>query len=185
MKILLDLDEVLADFVGAACTAWGTTRPAVERHWPAGVWDLVPPLGRALGQPLTPADFGARLRDRPDFWAGLAPLPWATPLLDWLTTEVGRPETVYLVTSPSLCPSSYAGKAQWVARSLGPHWLERLILTGRKELLAGYDRLLIDDREESVGRFRAAGGRGIVFPAHHNSLHAHRDDPLTYVKSQF
>lgn len=39
------------------------------------------------------------------------------------------------------------------------------IMTARKELLAGADAILIDDRLENVEEFRKAGGEAVLFPS--------------------
>ena len=85
MKIFLDVDEVLADFVGGACAVWGTTEAEVLPYWEPGVWNMIPPLSRALGLPvtLTEEEFWAAIVERGDrFWLNLRPLPWAGRVID-------------------------------------------------------------------------------------------------------
>lgn len=181
-RIFLDMDEVLVDFVGGACRRWGVTVEAVRSNWPVGEWDIVPPLSKVVnavprGQrpdwsALTEAEFWRHIHDRgPDFWCNLEPHPW---LEDLLTAVRAVTPDWYIVSSPSRCPSSHAGKATWLKRYFGPLF-DRFLLTPHKHLLAGPGAVLIDDREETVERFVAHGGRGILFPAYHNSRHADRD----------
>lgn len=177
MRILLDMDELLSDFVGGACREWGKTAAEVEQHWEPGRWDIVPPLAAALGEPLTDLAFWDRLHNRAEFWAGLDPLPWVDELVD---AAARWTDDWWVVTSPSHCPSSYYGKAQWLKRQFGRRF-DRFHLTPHKHLFARADTLLIDDRDDNVDRFIAAGGKGLVFPRHHNSQHRHKGDPLKYV----
>lgn len=185
MKIFLDLDEVLADFVGGACQAWGVSREAVEAEWPAGEWDIVPPLGRVLKANDPTTDWGEDMFWRiisdmgEFFWSKLRPLPWMGEVIDLVRYHAG--DDWLIVTSPSHCPTSYAGKARWVDRYLGRDGLRRLVLTTNKPAIGGPGAVLIDDREETVRRFEKVGGRGILFPRLHNSRHNERHDPLAAV----
>jgi len=176
VRILLDLDEVLCDFVGAACGAWGVRKEEVLRHWEKGVWDLIPPLSRALGRerPLLEAEFWDRINGSEMFWAKLEPTPWARGVLA-LTQEIT--EDWHVISAPSSCVSSYCGKVRWLKRFFGIRF-DRFAITPHKEIFAGESVILIDDRDTNIERFCAAGGQGIVFPRHHNSEHPYQDNPL-------
>lgn len=190
MKIFLDMDEVLADFVGGACRAWGITREVVEQYWPAGAWDIIPPLTVALSKQRCPGtsgfppsmghdEFWEHINGSEDYWLDLEALPWArvvTNLMYWVTDDW------YIVSAPSRCPYSYSGKVKWLQRFFSPAF-NRFVLTSHKHLLAGPNTLLIDDRDSNVEEFVAAGGAGIVFPRHHNSQHLFKSDPVKYLKN--
>lgn len=183
-KFLLDMDEVLTDFVGGAAELWGVSREAVVEYWEASKWDMVPPLSKALGRSETMSDteFWDRLKTCPNtgsepFWLGLKPLPWIEDVI----ALVRRYSSEWRVcTSPSLCPGSYSGKVKWLKRYFGEGF-NHVIPTSDKDWLARPGTILIDDREETVKRFRAEGGEAILFPAHHNSLYRHKDKPVEYV----
>ena len=111
MRILLDMDGVLVDFISGACAAWGVSSEDVLRYWQPGEWDIVHPLCLALGfpEPISNNQFWARL-EGDSFWLGLEPLPWLDDLLELVK---GYTKDWHIVTSPSLCPTSYDGKVKW------------------------------------------------------------------------
>ena len=173
--ILLDMDEVLCDFVGGALTIHGWTWEQFEQKTQPGRWGLPELLG------LSKADFWMPInRMGSQFWTDLVPMPWLYDLIALI-------EPICLewkiVTTPSRHPSSAAGKLQWMERYLRTH-NQKYDLTNDKSGLANENTILIDDRETTVREFIAAGGHGIVFPARHNSLLQHRYNPLPYVKRQ-
>lgn len=188
MKIFLDLDCVLADFVGGACKAHGLEVADVLPLWPPGEYGMVAPVGRALGKrdgdgavPFTDAHFWEPLNGSRAFWADLPTLPWAVDLLElaWSVSD-----DWYIITAPSWCDECIPGKMEWCRRFLGLGCAEfdGLIPTRHKSLLAGPGRILIDDNENNVAGWEAEGGRGILFPSHHNRLHRWKDDPLARVR---
>jgi 5'(3')-deoxyribonucleotidase len=192
MRIPLDMDDVLVDFVGGAAALWGLTTEDLLPYWDIGVWDVVPPLGRALhardgthpngmGVP----EFWAKIGGHPGFWEDLRPLPWCDSLL---TLVASFTDDWYIVSSPSRAPSSWSGKVRWLKDYFGEEF-NRIVLTRHKHLLAGPGVVLIDDRESNVLEFttdrdgRPTGGDGVVFPKYHNRNHAHRADPVRYVRT--
>jgi len=178
--ILLDMDGVLADFVGAALRVHGIGREtfdAVHERQP-GNYDLAAPLGMTENEFWEPINqSGYR------FWQDMEPTPWFDRVITLAEETVGQ--NWFIVTSP--CRDRAAcclGKHLWVENHLG-RTFDRLIPTGYKHLLARKDAILIDDREETVEKFRkAGGGRGIVFPTQHNSLYAFKHRPVSYVREQ-
>lgn len=186
MRILLDLDEVLCDFVGGVCNYWAITQDALLPHWEPGSWDIVSPLGRTLVNhrrrltPITTQEFWNTLRWNATFWETLKPLPNMEDVLR--VARWADPEFV-LVTTPSRCSSSYVGKLNWVRRHLGERF-NRFVLTGDKSLMAHPDAVLVDDKEENVVRFQEAGGRGILYPRYHNRLYNIRTNPIPHLLNQ-
>jgi len=176
--ILLDMDGVLTDFVGAALQVHGIGRKefdVVYERYPA-VYDFHP-LGMTddeFWEPINKA--GSK------FWRDIKPTPWYDSMITLVEKSVGR--NWYIVTSPSRDRSACClGKCLWVEQHLGQSF-DRMIPTGYKHLLARKDAILIDDRQETVEKFRAAGGRSIIFPTQHNSLYAFKRDPVSYVQKQ-
>jgi 5'(3')-deoxyribonucleotidase len=192
VRILLDMDDVLVDFVGGAAALWGLTTAELLPHWDLGVWDCVPPLGRALharecthpdGMGMT--EFWRRLDANPYFWDNLRPLPWCDSMLAVVASFTGD---WYIVSSPSESPSSWSGKVRWLKNYFGEEF-NRFVLTRHKHLLAGPGVVLIDDRESNVLEFttdrdgRPTGGEGVVFPKYHNRNHPYSGDPVRYVRT--
>ena len=182
MRILVDLDEVLVDFIGGACRAWGVEPSLVRKHWPIGEWDIVPPLAVALNrpEPMSQSEFWEQLEGKEEFWTGLRAHSWLGELLALVSMTT---DDWFIVSSPSLCPSSHSGKVRWLKDFFGRKFT-RFILTNHKEILAGSQVILIDDSDRNIEKFVDNGGRGIIFPAHHNTKYAFANDPLHYVKEQ-
>lgn len=173
MPILVDMDEVLTDFTGAACAVHGTTREQLEENRLPGVWDIDESMY------LTAEEFWEPINKLEDhFWQGLNELPWCDEVLEWVRSL----ETDWaIVTSPSWSPCSAYGKIRWLQRKFGEEFRD-YVITPRKELLATSSTILVDDRPKNIQDFSKAGGRGILFPTMGNVLHKHADNPVSYLK---
>lgn len=190
MRILLDLDCVLADFVGAAAKLWGFTFTDLKPFWPAGEYGIVPPLSRRIaleagrGWSLSESAFWATIEGCPGFWTDIPKLPWADELLDLVRSAT---DDWWIVTAPSRCPRCIPEKREWVNNLLGVKpgdWLGRhFVPTSHKELMAKPEVLLIDDHEDNCRKFAHEGGYPILFPVWHNRLHHLHDNPMPAVKT--
>ena len=104
-----------------------------------------------------------------DFWQYL---PWmydGREILRAITDTFGL-EKIYLLTSPMPNIESPTGKWLWISDNL-PVYLKRTIITqAPKHLLARPNTLLIDDKDENINEFEAAGGQGILVPRPYNCL---------------
>jgi hypothetical protein len=175
MRVLLDMDDVLCDFVGGAAWLWGATLRDLEPLWPREEWSMVPPLSRYVygkSGRLQERDFWRRVTAcGENFWTGLLPHPWLMELTDGVAALTAD---WHVVTSPSvvLCPASYSGKARWLMQHL-PHVYKRggYVPTMHKHLLANPFTVLVDDKPSNVEAFREAGGLGVLFPRHWNAEH--------------
>lgn len=181
-RIILDQDELLTDFVGAACKLWGTTTQEVVKNWEPGKWDMTGPVGlTVLGKKLTDEEFWERINGDDEFWENMPSTPFRQELLA-VVVQVVR-DNYHIVSSPSRCPTCYNGKVKWLKREFGNEF-NRFALTPHKEIFAQPGVLLIDDRDSNVENFIKHGGAGIVFPTHHNSKHEFKHDPVLYVYEQ-
>jgi len=172
VRILIDLDEVLVDFAGAAARVHGWTRERLNEVHTPGIWSIVEPMG------LSNTQFWRKINELGSFfWSELKPLPWAEDLLSWVKLVT---DDWWIVTSPSFSPHSYVGKLLWLRGYFGEDF-DRFIITKHKYLLANPETLLIDDREEAVAKFRNWGGLGAVFPSRHNGLHCFAYNPVAYL----
>jgi rfaE bifunctional protein nucleotidyltransferase chain/domain len=154
--ILLDLDGVLVDFVGA--------------------------MARALNLPYKPEEFkgdydvGKHFGLRTDLFSLFGPDFWEA--CDWMSdgreilevvTQAGGAENVWICSSPTHESSSPMGKLRWIEKHLDDRWARRYVFTPHKGLLARPGTILIDDSDEVVRNFEAAGGRAILVPRPWNS----------------
>lgn len=180
MRILVDMDEVLADFVGGVARAFSIPLSEIEQHWEAGCFDIIQPLNKALPASLSEGEFWSRL-EWPGFWGGLDRLPWATRLIK----AIGEiTDNYFVVTSPSRGRYCMWEKQDWLNRFFGVAWWDRMIPTPHKAEFAEPNTVLIDDRESTIDAFRKRGGSGILFPRHHNRLRGMKSDPLGHVLAE-
>lgn len=175
MRIYCDLDEVITDFVGGACVRASVGKSHLLNCWTKGVWGIEEPMRLAykIQHPdqterfRKPSDFWNMCADA-EFWVDLQTHTWADRLLSYLKNL--DPE-FKILTSPTRSIGCWTGKVTWFKRYFGETF-DNFIITPHKHLLASRDAILIDDREETIERWNRDGGKGILFPAHHNSLHA-------------
>jgi len=73
--------------------------------------------------------------------------------------------TPYILTAPSLDPGSKQGKREWVKKELDGAKAIYFRKASLKPEFSGKNRILIDDREDTIEAWRAKGGIGI----HHSS----------------
>jgi 5'(3')-deoxyribonucleotidase len=163
-QIFIDLDGVLADFISAAFVVHlshydPTTYPRME-------WSIAKVLG------ITEDQFWQKIdAAEPNFWPKLSPYEWSEAIVAHAQASAER---VAFLSTPSLHPSCHYGKRQWASKYFPK---VELILCKSKELLAAPGRILIDDNDGNVTKWRKAGGIGILFPQPWNSNHQFCDDP--------
>jgi 5'(3')-deoxyribonucleotidase len=163
--IFLDVDEVLVDWVGATLELLGYDPADVHARWSEHdprPWDLFAVIDHTPSQAWQKIDAAGA-----DFWAHLPLLPGAQELYE--TCRAFAPTV--LLTSPSLCPSSHAGKAAWMKTVFGRDFRDYLI-GSVKHRCAHPGALLIDDSPKNCAAFREHGGHAILFPGCGNELYA-------------
>lgn len=170
MRVLVDMDGVLACFVTGMCRAHGRPNPFEDgthggRYFIDEIWGMEP------AEFWEPADEA--------FWAGLDPTPEAHELVALLEAEFGI-ESLCLLSSPSANLGCIPGKLRWIDKHF-PQFSRRFLFGTQKQFCAGPDHLLIDDWEHNVESFRAAGGHAVLFPRPWNPLGG-GDDGLSRVK---
>lgn len=153
MKIFLDMDGVLADFVGGACKAHNRTCYDHPSHY--GEFQLEKIWG------ITPAEFWKPTNSF-EFWASLAKTPEADMIVETAVKLVGW-ENIAILTSPSLHESCVPAKRYWIEKYY-PRLTKNMIFAWGKGFIAGPGKLLVDDRDRNVDDFRAAGGQAVLVP---------------------
>ena len=146
-KVYLDMDGVLADFDQRFEDISGMKPKEFEdKYGTKAFWNLIDEENKI------------------SFWVGIKPMPGAADLI-----KAVKKYNYELLTSPSAKKQSYLGKILWVRNHsdiLGGK--PRINFKRAKEKhevkpeLAKTD-ILIDDREDTIGRWNAAGGTGIVY----------------------
>jgi 5'(3')-deoxyribonucleotidase len=179
-RILLDMDCVLADFLGGYARLLNIPVGLLLAHWELGEYPAEhtrASLGKLRGRPISEEEFWRPINSNPGFWFTLPRLPWADDLVGMVKAS-GR--EWYVVSAPSRCPTCIAEKEKWLEHHFGlPH--DRLIPTKHKHTMAKPGVLLIDDSLHNTDAFVREGGRAILFPAHHNPMHVVKDDPMSHV----
>lgn len=170
MHVFLDMDGVIADFAGEALRCHG--EPRLLDNWPEGEWDIAGVLG------ISNTEFWKPINTL-EFWKYLPAFPWMQSLVEMVDKHAW-----HICTAPSLAPECIAGKTAWLKRHFGRH-MTNTFFGKDKWLLAGPDRLLIDDNDENCRLFREAGGTAILFPQPWNANHFRCDQRMNYVKERF
>jgi 5'(3')-deoxyribonucleotidase len=148
--LYLDLDGVLVDFVAGALVAHKQDIPRLSMRW--NFFEQYTP-------PMTEAEFWKDLGF--DFWSTLPWTPEGKNFLAGLEGVFG--DRIILLTSPADTSGAVEGKVEWVRREL-PQYKKRLFVGPAKQLLAGPKKILVDDNNTNVERFRAEGGVAVLVP---------------------
>jgi 5'(3')-deoxyribonucleotidase len=180
MRIFLDQDGVLADFIKGVCKVWQVQDEVVFKNWPVGTWDSEEPISKALGLPgiISSTRFWERIRSAQGFWENLEPTPWCKELVE-LVEEYDKDWMI--CTAPDKDGHAVPGKIAWMKKQFGERF-DRYHITRYKDALAKPNTILIDDKDTHVDCFRLAGGCGILFPRHWNSGHDKQADLIGSVK---
>jgi len=147
-KVYLDMDGVLADFDQRFRDISGMEpREFENKYGTKEFWNLI--------------DEENKIK----FWVGIPVMSGAADLVDAV-----KDYNYELLTSPSAKKQSYLGKILWVRNHIGDVFPSKPRINFKKAKekhlvkpqLAKTD-ILIDDREDTIGRWNAAGGTGIVY----------------------
>lgn len=150
--LCVDMDGVLADFVGGICKVHGVENPYKDPK-NAGVWDIWTLLGMSVKEFWKPCEY--------DFWMNLEP-----------TREFSAYSMAGIViTSPSQNHGCVEGKVAWLKKYMPCLKREDIIFASGKHHLARPGWQLIDDNDKNINAWREAGGQGILVPRPWNSLH--------------
>ena len=189
MKILLDLDGVLADLVSGLMMVHG-------KPWPFG-YDAgnYGPSAWCINEPwrLTPAE----LWEPCDwsFWANLPKTPEADDIYRLAVETVGV-GNVCMCTSPGHVPGAADGKRDWCRQ----HFPDVPVIlaveawschndgdgsgTPPKHFLAHRGVLLVDDNQDNCREFSRAGGHCFLWPSWWNDKHEQIDQRVELLRRE-
>lgn len=172
MRIFVDLDGVLADFVGGALETFNQPSPwSQEKN--LGNYEIDKLLNLSTTKFWEPLNSHA-------FWASLDKLIDGFNMLEYLETYYPQGQ-IYISTSPTLSPESSSGKHEWIAKHL-PKYSRRTFIGPIKEVFAEIpNSILIDDSDSNVEKFIAAGGNAILWPQPWNSAYNYRGAKQSYL----
>lgn len=141
-KLFCDMDGVLTDFTGRFDHYFGIFPDEYKaKKGKKAFWNAITGIGQI-------------------FWEGME---W-TPKGEVLWEHI-REYNPIILTAPSEEQSSRDGKQEWVNKNLTP--IPEVIFRPAKEKhleCTGPDDILIDDREDTIKRWEAAGGIAIYHP---------------------
>jgi len=174
MRIFLDLDGVLINFVKSAADIFDLDYDELLSVWPSGEYDMAKVLGiseDAFFQVINAAGEG--------FWANLTLYPYAMDFYHYCKDLA----PTYILTRPTTHSSSLSGKLQWMQKHFGSNFTDYAI-THKKELCAGPNTILIDDHTVNCTKFVDAGGSAIIWPAHNNIRFDQADECVELAKKE-
>lgn len=159
-KILLDVDGVVADFVGGALEFHQVDNNPYALEENKGKYTLEDMCG------ISRSEFFGEMGY--EFWLGLSLMPEAIQIFNACAEAVGS-QNVCFLTSPVMTRGCLDGKRAW----LNKYFPRQPYLIGNdKGFCAAPGHLLVDDADSNVNRFTAEGGRAFLVPRPWNSSHA-------------
>lgn len=155
MRIFLDVDGVLANFVGGIHRAYGISYDYA--YWPYAKgpkgWDFHNEFGMSFSDINKMCDF--------NFWANLK---WTHDGQDILSI-VRTFGDITLLTTPMPHVMSASGKMEWIKCNLPQYEKHVLISTESKSVLAQVkDAILVDDHQKNVDDWCTSGGKAVLVP---------------------
>lgn len=158
MKIVLDVDEVLADFTGEVAELFGLDREEFHLQRKAslengGSWYMESLLSRMVGEEIDQSDIWASIAQYPgdgeiEFWHSLEWKPRAKEIIEIVERSDAN---FHIATSPGRSPESVIGKTLWLADAF-PNVKDlsgKATIIRDKWRLASPGRVLIDDRRKN------------------------------------
>lgn len=152
-RIAVDMDEVIADALGALLERYNRDRNAnftktdVRGKW---LWQVLPPGGHAMIESYLQSE---------DFFEDLPVIPGSQEAL----RRISQRYEVFVATAAMAFPSSFGAKYRWLRRHFDFLNPQNFVFCGDKSIL--HADVLIDDMPRNLVGFR---GESILFTSPHN-----------------
>lgn len=175
MKLILDLDGVLVDFVKGALQSVNIEYDYDQ--YPKGIRDIE----EAYNLRMSKADFWNSLNE-PRFWENLEWMHDGKEILRLCEKYAGK-SNITICTSSGKMEFAAAGKLFWMKLNI-PYYVNRhqFLIGPSKHACAAPNRVLVDDYEKNCGLFLAEGGERILVPRPWNK--SHEIDTLTHLETE-
>ena len=168
IKIFVDLDGVLVNFVGGLHRALGLGHDPELYPYKRGNYNMFPDVVTATKGRHTMDSLLNACR-AVAFWENLDWDPRGNRILEILCKHT---DDIYLASYPMDYYGSWVGKLKWINKYLPTYNSRVILLTAPKHFLAKPNTILIDDCDKNVEEFAAAGGMSYLTPQPWNSKHA-------------
>ena len=165
MNVILDMDGVMVDFMGALHKALNLPYSEAAHPYPKRTYEMLAMVAERAGIPEAEV---YKICDGREFWASMEWTKEGKELVALVRKNIGD-RNIFICTSPMPRGDAWAGKVDWVQREVP--WLSRslVISSAPKHLLAKKDVILIDDKDKNVREFAQHGGIGFLVPRPWNS----------------
>jgi hypothetical protein len=175
LRVFVDLDGVLVDFLGAVHKFYGLpfSHSREDFPYPVGEYVKFPPPELKMS--------GNKFWSLPiEFWRDA---PWTDDGKEILATiESYVPKKqICILTATTIEPLSAAGKVEWIKKNIGSY-RRRYLLGPVKAFCAGPNSVLIDDADYNYHAFNKAGGNSILIPRLWNEGHPSVDRVIESLK---
>lgn len=178
LRCFLDMDGVIADFMGSLLKAHGRPDPyAIPEN--LGKFDTEKLWG------ISDKEFWAPVAENSlEFWQTIPKTKEADEIVRVVTEEFGE-ENIAILTAPSKDHGSVPGKRAWIKKRY-PQFYKRMIFAtaGTKQFLAGPGKFLVDDKDSNFLEFNRAGGNGVLVPRPWNCQHMYQGIILELVSME-
>ena len=166
--VYLDMDGVIVDFVSGLHRALGLYYIPELYPYKRGQYDMFPAAVLAT-QGRHTMDSLYRICHTAPFWARMG---WDRhgQLLKGIVEK--HADQVYIASYPMDHPDAWVGKLHWINENMPAYKTKLILMTAHKEILARPDAILVDDRDDNIDKFVAAGGQGYLVPQPWNSKYA-------------
>lgn len=166
VNLYIDMDGVICNFLVSALEAHDGHSPLGDLD-PSHVetWDFFEEYG------MNKDEFLAPILAWRGFWEYIPAYSTAVEFLhrvDAVIKESSLVVKVHFCSTPISDPDCFSGKFKWLKNHGFLDFSDSLILMQDKTALVRPDAILIDDRQETVDRWRDDGGMGILYPRQWN-----------------
>lgn len=148
-QIYCDQDGVLADFDARFEHFYGILPKEYEEK---AIREFGEEIGKQKFWEAIDTNIGVR------FWRGIPWMPEGRELWEYI-----KPLNPIILTAPSRNEVSRVGKMLWVKDNLGDNIPVQFKAAKYKHEFAGPGKILIDDRLDTILRWKAAGGIGLLY----------------------
>ena len=166
----LDMDGVLADFVGGVCKAHDRKTP-YEDPKSFGIFDMEKLWGIDAEAFWGPLEYEG-------FWYWLDKTPEADEIVELVCGQFGS-RNIAILTSPSEYAHCIPEKKEWMKKHY-PELAKQMFFGSAKRFMGGPGKVLVDDRDFNIKEFENAVGQGITVCRPWNWLHGY--DPILHLK---